>query len=134
MRAHFTQPMNTTLRTLSVLTAAATFAFTTGFAAAEENAIEKAMKYAHKAPKGQKKIGEKIVEGTATDSEIQKTLELYKAMADCKPPKGDADAFKAKVAKLIAATEDVAAHKPNAAAGYKEAVNCKACHGDHKED
>lgn len=103
-------------------------------ASAADDPIELAMKYAHKAPKGEKKICEKIVEGTASDDEVKKTLDLYKAMADAKPPKGDAAAFKTKVAKLIAATEDVAAKKANASAGYKEAVNCKACHGDHKAD
>lgn len=109
--------------------------FTAGFAfAADDDAIEAAMKYAHKAPKGEKKIGEKIIEGTATEDEIKKTLELYKAAAAAKPPKGDEAAYKQKFAKLITATEDVLAKKPNAQAEYKSAVNCKACHTDHKPD
>ena len=100
--------------------------------AEETNAIKEAMKYAHKAPQGEKKINEKIVEGTATDMEVAKTLTLYKAIGDTKPPKGDPAAFKDKMAKLIAATEEVVAKKPDAAAHYKEAVNCKACHSEHK--
>lgn len=125
--------MNIRTVQFTAIAATLTLGLTAAFAADDE-AIENAMKYAHKAPKGEKKICEKIVEGTASDDEVKKTLDLYKAMATAKPPKGDADAFKAKVAKLIAATEDVAAKKPNASAGYKEAVNCKACHGDHKSD
>ena len=39
--------------------------------------------------------------GTVSDEDLKKTLELYKAMADTKPPKGEAAAFKDKVAKLI---------------------------------
>lgn len=102
------------------------------FAASDDNPIKKAMACAHKAPQGEKKICEKIVGGTATDAEVNTALAAYKAMADCKPPCGEQAAFKEKVAKLIAATEDVAAKKAGAADAYKAAVNCKACHTDHK--
>lgn len=102
--------------------------------AAEDNPIKKAMQTAHKAPQGEKKICEKIVVGTATDDEIKSALDAYKAMGDFKPPRGDEAAFKAKVAKLVAATEEVAAKKPDAVAHYKEAVNCKACHSEHKPE
>jgi hypothetical protein len=98
----------------------------------EPNPIQKAMRYAHKAPQGEKKIGEKIVDGTASDDEVQKTLTAYKAMADCKPPRGDEAAFKEKVARLITATEHVASKKPSGVNEYKDAVNCKACHSEHK--
>ena len=104
------------------------------FAADGNNPIKDAMKFAHKAPKGDTKLNEKIIEGTADEADVKKTLDLYKAMIDTKPPKGEPAAFKEKVAKLIAATEAVVAKKPGAAAGYKEAANCKACHGDHKGD
>ena len=107
----------------------------TAFAADDEfKPIEDAMKYAHKAPKGTPKINEKIADGSVSDEELKKTLELYKAMADTKPPKGDAAAFKVKVAKLIGATENVVAKKEGAGTAYKEAVNCKACHSEHKAD
>lgn len=107
----------------------------TAFAADEEfKPIEDAMKFAHKAPKGTPKVSDKIIDGTVSDEDLKKTLELYKAMADTKPPKGDAVAFKEKVAKLIHATEDVTAKKEGAGAAYKQAVNCKACHSDHKAD
>ena len=116
-----------TITALAVTIIAASLAW-----AEETNAIKDAMKYAHKAPQGEKKINEKIVDGTATDAEITKTLALYKAIGDTKPPKGDPAAFKDKMAKLIAATEEVAAKKPDGPAHYKEAVNCKACHSEHK--
>ena len=96
--------------------------------------IEDAMKFAHKAPKGTPKVSDKILDGSVSDEDLKKTLELYKAMADTKPPKGEAAAFKEKVAKLIGATESVVAKKEGAGAAYKEAVNCKACHSDHKSD
>ena len=100
--------------------------------AADDNPVKKAMQYAHKAPKGEQKIGEKIVEGTATEAEVKATLEAYKAMLDCKPARGEQAAFKEKVAKLIGATEEVLAKKEGAAAHYKTAVDCKACHSEHK--
>lgn len=121
------------LRTLvpaSTLLLAASLAF----AATDDNPIKKAMQFAHKAPKGEKKLNEKVVEGTASEDDIKKSLELYKAMVDTKPPKGEQDAYKEKVAKLITATEEVIAKKPEAIAHYKDAVNCKACHSEHKAD
>jgi hypothetical protein len=67
-----------------------------------------------------------------TDDELKKTLELYKAVGDTKPPKGDVAAFKEKWARLLTATEELVAKKPDGVTLYKDAVNCKACHGDHK--
>lgn len=120
--------------TLAILTASAAFSLSV-FADDEEfKPIEDAMKVAHKAPKGTPKVSDKIIDGTVSDADLQKTLALYKAMADTKPPKGDAAAFKGKVAKLIGATEDVVAKKPDAGAAYKAAVNCKECHTAHKAD
>src|SRR3954452_10690179 len=96
--------------------------------AEEDNAIKQAMKFAHKAPQGEKKLNEKIAEGTASDADMKKALEMYKAMADTKPPKGDQAAFKEKVAKLVSATQELVDKKQEGVAHYKEAVNCKACH------
>lgn len=110
---------------LTVVLAAKAFAVDEEF-----KPIEDAMKFAHKAPK----VSDKIIDGTVSDEDLKKTLELYKTMADTKPPKGDAAAFKDKVAKLISATENVVAKKEGAGPAYKEVVNCKACHSDHKAD
>jgi cytochrome c556 len=119
-------------RHLFTALAATTLAASLVFAEDDNNPIKDAMKYAHKAPKGEKKLNEKIIAGTATEEEIQKTLDLYKAIGDTKPPKGDATEFKAKMAKLIGATEELVAKKPDGVSHYKEAVNCKACHSEHK--
>ncbi len=95
--------------------------------------IADAMKFAHKAPKGVPKVSDKIIDGTVSEADLQKTLELYKAMANTEPPKGRcAAAFKEKVAKLISATEDVVAKKRRRRAAYKAAVNCKDCHSEFK--
>ena len=114
-------------------TTATLAAFTVAFAADDDNPIKKAMQFAHKAPKGEKKLNEKIADGTAAEADIQKALELYKAMADTKPPKGDPAAFKEKTNKLVAATEEVLAKKPDGVEHYKAAVDCKACHSDFRK-
>lgn len=101
-------------------------------AAEESNPIKEAMKFAHKAPQGEKKLSEKVIDGTAPEADVKKSLDLYKAMLDTKPPKGDQAGFKVKVEKLIAATEEVVEKKPDAIAHYKDAVNCKACHSEYK--
>jgi cytochrome c556 len=115
--------------TVIAIFAAATFVF----AADDDNPIKKAMVFAHKAPKGEKKLNEKIVEGTADEADIKKALDLYKAMADTKPPKGEPAAFKEKTNKLVAATEEVLAKKPEGVEHYKAAVDCKACHSDFRK-
>jgi hypothetical protein len=66
-----------------------------GFAG-EFEPIENSMKFTHKAPKGEKKVSDRIIEGTNSPEELAKTLELYKLMLDCKPPKGEQAAFKEK--------------------------------------
>ena len=126
--------MKFVLSIVPALAFTAAMAFTAFAEDSEFKPIEDAMKFAHKAPKGTPKLNEKIVDGSISEADLKKTLELYKAMADTKPPKGDAAGFKAKVAKLIAATEDVVAKKDGAVAAYKEAVNCKACHSEYKAD
>ena len=133
-RSAFSRAMKSLPFLLPVFTFTAAIALNAFAADAEFKPIEDAMKFAHKAPKGTPKIGDKIADGTVSDEDLKKTLELYKAMADTKPPKGDAAEFKAKVAKLIGATEDVVAKKDGAGAAYKEAANCKACHKEHKAD
>lgn len=115
------------LSALTVTVLATSLAF-----AEDDNAIKQAMKFAHKAPKGEKKLNEKIAEGTAEEGDIKKALDLYKAMVDVKPPKGEQAEFKAKTLKLITATEELIAKKPDAAAHYKLAVDCKGCHSEHK--
>ena len=65
---------------------------------------------------------------------MKAALDAYKAMLDCKPPRGEQAAFKEKTAKLIAATEEVLAKKEGASANYRAAVNCKACHSEHKPE
>ena len=45
------------------------------FAAEDDNPIKQAVQFAHKAPKGEKKLNEKIAEGTASEADIKKDSE-----------------------------------------------------------
>lgn len=84
--------------------------------------------------KGKTSIVARSAQGKATAQEKAKLAAAVKKLADVKPPRGDAEAWKAKIAKLIAATEAVANDAPGATALLKEAANCKACHKEHKPD
>lgn len=114
--------------------------FTAGSAATQlnaetpEEAVKEFMKSCHKAPKGVDPVCKKAVDGTASKEEIKKLIEGYKVMAKAKPPKGEMASWKEKTGKLVAASQALAKGGPEAQAKYKEAVNCKACHSEHKPD
>jgi mono/diheme cytochrome c family protein len=90
--------------------------------------IKTAMKDFHKGDAALcKKVGT-----TATDAELASLLKAYQGMCAATPPKGDKAAWVTKCQALIGAVKKVQAKDPAGAAAYKAAVNCKACHTDHK--
>ena len=89
------------------------------------------MKQAHK---GDVSIFNKVQKGTSTAADHAKLLELYKALAANKPPKGDQKSWDAKTGALVKAAEALNKGTPNAKAQLKTAANCKACHTAHKPD
>ena len=99
-----------------------------------DEVISKVMKDFHKAPKGVDPVSKKAGDGKATKEELKKLVEGYKAMAKAKPAKGTDASWKEKMTKLVAASEGLEKGLPDAAAKFKEAVNCKACHSEHKPD
>lgn len=97
-------------------------------AAGGSEVIKTAMKDFHKGDAALcKKVGT-----TATDAELASLLKAYQAMCAATPPKGDKAAWVTKCQALIGAVKKVQAKDPAGAAAYKAAVNCKACHTDHK--
>jgi hypothetical protein len=92
--------------------------------------IKDVMKEAHKKPK---ELLRKVVMGKATDVEKQRLLELYKAMAKGKPPKGTAESWKAKSDLIVSAAQAVIDGKPDAARELTKATNCMGCHKAHKK-
>ena len=97
-------------------------------AAGGSEVIKTAMKDFHKGDAALcKKVGT-----TATDAELASLLKAYQGMCAATPPKGDKAAWVTKCQALIGAVKKVQAKDPAGAAAYKAAVNCKACHTDHK--
>lgn len=93
--------------------------------------IKDVMKEYHK---GDDPLCKKVASGKGTKEDHKKLVEAYAAMADAKPPKGEVKDWKERTGKLLAAAKALEAGKPDAAAQYKDAVNCKACHTAHKPD
>jgi hypothetical protein len=119
--------------------AVAVAAATTGILNFHANAIEAhkaentkdVMKLAHK---GEDSISKRVSEGKGTDEEIKLLLSYYKLMAREEPPRGSKESWHEKTAALVKATEALSNHQAGAVQMYKEAVNCKACHSQHKPE
>ena len=89
------------------------------------------MKQAHK---GDVSLYKKVEKGTSTAADHAKLVELYKALAANKPPKGDQKSWDEKTAALVKAAEGLQKGDANAKAQLKAAANCKGCHSAHKPD
>jgi len=99
-----------------------------------DDVIKEVMKAYHKAPKGVDPICKKAADGQATPEELKKLVAGYVSMAKAKAPQGDAASWKEKTEKLVATSKALQKGEAGAAAKYKDAVNCKACHSVHKPD
>jgi len=98
-------------------------------AAPGSDVIKTIMKTYHKPEDA---LCKKVSGGTATDAELTTLLKVYQDMCAATPPKGDKTAWVAKCQALIGAVKKVQAKDATGIAAYKAAVNCKACHTDHK--
>lgn len=98
-------------------------------AAGGSDVIKTAMKQYHKPEDA---LCKKVAGGTASDAELATMLKQYQAMCAATPPKGDKAAWVKKNQALIAAVKKIQAKDATGAADYKAAVNCKACHSEHK--
>jgi cytochrome c2 len=107
-------------------------AFQSRAADPEETAIKKFMKTYHKAPKSVDPVCKRAADGKASADELNNLIAGYSLMASSKPPKGDDASWKEKTGKLLGAAKSLQKGEPGAAASYKAAVDCKACHSAHK--
>jgi hypothetical protein len=97
--------------------------------AAGSDVIKTAMKRYHKADDA---LCKKVSGGTAKDDELATLLKCYQDMCAATPPKGDKAAWVTKCQALIGAVKKIQAKDASGIAAYKTAVNCKACHSEHK--
>ncbi len=98
-------------------------------AAAGSDVIKTVMKTYHKPEDA---LCKKVSGGTATDAELATLLKAYQDMCAATPPKGDKTAWVTKCQTLIGSVKKIQAKDATGIAAYKAAVNCKACHTDHK--
>jgi hypothetical protein len=98
-------------------------------AAGGSDVIKTAMKQYHKPDDA---LCKKVSGGTASDAELATMLKAYQDMCAATPPKGDKAAWVKKNQALIAAVKKIQAKDATGVAAYKAAVNCKACHSEHK--
>ncbi|HVX13221.1 MAG TPA: hypothetical protein VHC22_18695 [Pirellulales bacterium] len=89
--------------------------------------IKEVMKKAHKDG-----LMKKLADGGGTKADAEELLDLYKAMAKNKAPKGDAESWKTKTKALVDAAQNVVDDKPGARAELMKAANCAECHKAHK--
>jgi len=82
--------------------------------------IKEVMAEAHKSG-----LWKKVAAGTAEKEDREKLADLYKALVQSKPPKGDEDAWKKTTTEMHKIAVD-AIKDPDA--GKKLKVNCGACH------
>jgi hypothetical protein len=119
-----TAPMKRTL-TQSLVAALAL----SGISAFGSEVIEESMKKFHK---GETALCKEVGAGTASASDLDAILKSYQAIAKETPPKGTSASWKEKCDALIKAVTALKGGDKSAAAAYKKAVNCKACHDVHK--
>jgi hypothetical protein len=68
----------------------------------------------------------KVATGKATEEDKAKLVEMFKAMTQNKPPKGESESWKSKTDALLTAA------KGDDGKALGKAANCMACHEVHK--
>lgn len=94
--------------------------------------IEVVMEKTHKG-KGDTVV-KRAIAGKSEEGELKQLLAYYLAMEKLEPPQGELGSWKEKTAAVTDALIGVIAEKENAHETLKKAINCKACHSEHKGD
>lgn len=77
-------------------------------------------------------LNKTVAQGKASDAQKKELLELYKALHEAKPPKGEEKSWDEKTHALLDAAQAAVDGKADAGDQLKKAANCKACHDVHK--
>ena len=89
--------------------------------------IKEVMAKAHK-----NKLYDKVARGDASAEEKKMLLDLYVALAENEPPKGDSKAWKAHTKVLVEAAKAAVEDKEGSGEALRKAANCGACHNAHR--
>jgi hypothetical protein len=92
-----------------------------------KHAIKDVMEQAHKGG-----LLNKVADGQATPEEKALLLDLYVSLAENDPPRGDAESFKKLANQAVLGAARVVVGREGAEAQIKRAVNCMACHREHR--
>jgi hypothetical protein len=93
-----------------------------------KHTIAEVMKKAH----GGSKLANKVADGKASKEDKEQLLELYKALAENKPKKGDDKSWKEKTEALVTAAQSALKGEADAGEKLTKAKDCKTCHMVHK--
>ena len=74
----------------------------------------------------------KVAEGKASKEEMTTLVEMFTALGQNTPPKGEAASWKEKTSALVAAAKECVDKKEGAGDKLKKAANCMACHSVHR--
>jgi hypothetical protein len=85
--------------------------------------IKEVMKEAHK-----DKLVNKVASGKASDDEKKRLAELYKALSENTPKKGEADAWKTRTVALLEAANKAVKGDEKAEKSLTKLADCASCH------
>ncbi|MDA0346290.1 MAG: hypothetical protein O3C43_03055 [Verrucomicrobia bacterium] len=85
--------------------------------------------------KGKNSLAVQAQEGLAEKDALLVMLKQYQAIMELTPPKGSAEDWKKRMSELVESTNElILSGGDEAGARYKEAVNCKSCHTEHRTE
>ena len=90
--------------------------------------IKEVMKEAHKDG-----LLKKVASGNASETDKKHLAELYKALSQNTPPKGDAEDWKTRTVAMVKAADLAVMGDEKAAKSLQKLVNCAGCHKEHKK-
>lgn len=88
--------------------------------------------HAPRRAEGKKAIYREVLTGTASKEEKQQMLDLYKALAKKKPPRGSPEDWQKATAALVTAAEEIVSGEAKNVDKLRAAANCKGCHDAHR--
>ncbi len=93
--------------------------------------LEEVMQQAHGTPQ-MPGIRPKVLDGSATDDEKKKLLDLYISLTENAPPQGDAAKWKDMTNAVVVAMGKVVVGREDAVAEFETATDCNACHMEYR--
>ena len=92
-------------------------------------AIKDVMKTLHK---GDDSVAKRVSDGHGTKEDFAKLVEYYESLPLCTPEKGEKASWTEKSTALLKAAKALKNGDDGALETYKKAVNCRACHSQHR--